>query len=197
MSMNHAGAHLHSGLPRAMGRIEAIRAELARIQAGSTQAAAPTSSARFADVLAGAAQASRDLDRSAGGPGRFDDIVRVAADRFGLSADLIHAVIRAESDYDPGCTSSAGAMGLMQLMPGTARALGVSDAYDPTQNILGGGRYLREQLDRFGDLSLALAAYNAGPGAVSRYDGIPPYRETQTYVRRVLDYLAQRTEGAR
>jgi len=192
--MSHAGAHLHTGLPRAIGRIEAIRAELARIQAGGTQAAAPTSSARFADVLAGAAQASGG---TAAGSGRFDHLVRAAADRFGLSADVIDAVIRAESGYDPGCTSSAGAMGLMQLMPGTARALGVTDAYDPAQNILGGTRYLRAQLDRFGDLSLALAAYNAGPGAVSRYDGIPPYRETQTYVRRVLDDLAQRTEGAR
>jgi len=190
--MNHA--HLPSTLPRAIGRIEAIRAELARIQAGGPQGAVAVSSARFADVLAGAVQPSGG---TAAGPGRFDDIVRAAADRFGLSGDLIHAVIRAESDYDAGCTSSAGAMGLMQLMPGTARALGVADAYDPTQNILGGSRYLREQLDRFGDLSLALAAYNAGPGAVARYDGIPPYRETQAYVRRVLDYLAQRTEGAR
>ncbi len=194
--MNHA--HLHGALPRAIGRIEAIRAELARIRMDRAPQAAATPSAYFADVLAGAVGACADAGRGgAAGPGRFDDIVRAAADRFGLSADLIHAVIRAESDYAPNCTSSAGAMGLMQLMPGTARALGVIDAYDPTQNILGGSRYLREQLDRFGDLSLALAAYNAGPGAVARYDGIPPYRETQAYVRRVLDYLAQRTEGVR
>ena len=115
-----------------------------------------------------------------------------AAARHGVSADLIHAVIRAESDYDPRCTSSAGAMGLMQLMPGTARALGVTEPYDPAQNLDAGVRYLREQLDTFSDLPLALAAYNAGPNAVARYDGVPPYRETQAYVRRVAEYLAER-----
>jgi len=124
--------------------------------------------------------------------GDFDDLISGAATRHGVSADLIHAVIRAESDYDPRCTSSAGAMGLMQLMPGTARALGVTDPYDPAQNLDAGVRYLREQLDTFSDLPLALAAYNAGPNAVARYDGVPPYRETQAYVRRVAEYLAER-----
>lgn len=122
----------------------------------------------------------------------FDDLIQAAAARHGVDADLVHAVIQAESDYNPTCRSSAGALGLMQLMPGTARALGVSDPLDPGANIEGGVKYLRQQLARFGDVDLALAAYNAGPGAVQRYDGIPPYRETQAYVRRVLQTLWQR-----
>jgi len=128
--------------------------------------------------------------------GDFDDLIRRAAAKHGVSADLVHAVVRAESDYDPRCTSSAGAMGLMQLMPGTARALGVTDPYDAAQNLDAGTRYLREQLDRFNDLTLALAAYNAGPNAVARYDGVPPYRETQAYVRRVAEYLAEQSAPA-
>jgi soluble lytic murein transglycosylase-like protein len=122
----------------------------------------------------------------------FDDLVQAAAGRYGVDPDLVHAVIQAESDYDPSCRSGAGAEGLMQLMPGTARALGVSNPLDPADNISGGVKYLRQQLDRFHDVDLALAAYNAGPGAVTRYDGIPPYRETQAYVRRVLQTLWQR-----
>ena len=104
----------------------------------------------------------------------------------GLSQKLVQAVVQVESGYNPEAVSSKGAMGLMQLMPGTARMLGVKDAFDPQQNIRGGTLYLRRMLERFGDLKLALAAYNAGPGAVERYDGIPPYRETQRYVGKVL-----------
>lgn len=104
----------------------------------------------------------------------------------GLNHKLVQAVVQVESGYNPEAVSSKGAMGLMQLMPGTARMLGVSDAFDPQQNIRGGTLYLRQMLERFGDLKLALAAYNAGPGAVERHEGVPPYRETQRYITKVL-----------
>ncbi len=109
---------------------------------------------------------------------------------YGLDARLLHAVISAESAYDPAAVSDKGAMGLMQLMPDTARRFGVADPFDPAANLHGGARYLRWLMDRFqNDLELVLAAYNAGEGAVERYgNAIPPYEETRTYVVRVLDY---------
>jgi soluble lytic murein transglycosylase-like protein len=103
-----------------------------------------------------------------------------------LKPELVHAVIAAESAYDPRALSRKGAQGLMQLMPETARELGVREPYDPEENIGGGTLYLRRLLDRFGELELALAAYNAGPTAVERHGDVPPYAETRTYVRRVL-----------
>jgi len=116
------------------------------------------------------------------------DLIEPAATRYGLDSRLVAAVIWVESSGDPKAVSRKGAQGLMQLMPETARRLGVSDALDPNENVEGGSQYLRQQLDDHnGDLSLALAAYNAGPQAVARYGGVPPYPETQHYVQRVLD----------
>jgi len=117
---------------------------------------------------------------------RFDDFVLAHAQRHALRPELVRAVIQVESGYNPGATSPKGAMGLMQLMPATARALGVRNPYDPEDNIRGGTAYLRQLLDKYeGNEQLALAAYNAGSGAVDRYGTVPPYRETRDYVRRV------------
>lgn len=120
----------------------------------------------------------------------FQDLIAEAADVWGVDADLVRAVIEIESAYEPGAVSSKGAMGLMQLMPATARQYGVVDVFEPRANIQAGTRHLRSLLDRY-EVSLALAAYNAGPNAVERYAGIPPYRETRDYVRQVMSRLSQ------
>jgi soluble lytic murein transglycosylase-like protein len=119
----------------------------------------------------------------------YDDKIAQAATREGLDPKLLKSMVRAESGFNPAAVSPVGAMGLMQLMPNTAAALGVTDPFDPDQNLAGGARYLRQQLDRFGDTEKALAAYNAGPGAVARYGGVPPYAETQAYVSKILGSL--------
>ena len=136
----------------------------------------------FSEVFSRTALTSGSID--------LDAIFEAAARRYNISANLLKAVAKAESNFQPNATSRAGAMGIMQLMPGTARGLGVTDPYDPEQNIMGGAKYLRQMLDQFdGDVQLALAAYNAGPNNVIRYGGIPPFNETQNYVRKVIEFL--------
>ncbi len=119
----------------------------------------------------------------------YDDLIRSASGRHNVDADLIRAVIKAESDFRSNARSNKGAMGLMQLMPETARLHNVADAYDPNENVEGGVRHLKMLLSRYqGDLELSLAAYNAGSAAVEKHGGVPPFAETKEYVRRVLRY---------
>jgi hypothetical protein len=119
----------------------------------------------------------------------YADLFNKAASEYGVDAQLLAAIARQESGFDPSAVSPAGAQGLMQLMPGTADALGVTNSFDPQQAVDGAARLMDDLLDRFGSTPLALAAYNAGPGAVLRYDGVPPYPETQNYVRSIMAML--------
>jgi soluble lytic murein transglycosylase-like protein len=132
-------------------------------------------------------------------PNQFSPLVEKAAREHQIDQDLLRAVIAVESGYDPNAVSRKGAVGLMQLMPQTARRYGVRNMYDPAQNIQGGARYLRDLMGKFNnDLPLVLAAYNAGEDAIARHGNrIPPYRETRSYVPRVLDYYRQYQRGAR
>ena len=126
----------------------------------------------------------------------IEQLVQTNSASQGVDPDLIRAVMANESAFDPNATSSAGAQGLMQLMPQTAAEVGVTNSYDPSQNVAGGTRYLRTLLDRFGgNLTNAVAAYNAGPEAVDKYNGVPPYPETQSYVKNVLDTYKQYKAG--
>ena len=127
----------------------------------------------------------------------YNDAIAEAAALYEVDPNLIRAIIRAESAFNPFAVSRAGAQGLMQLMPAVAEELDVLDPFDPRQNIFGGARYLRQLLDRNdGNVSLAVASYNAGPGAVDRYNGIPPYRETRNYVKKVTSFLKNSKRNA-
>ena len=118
----------------------------------------------------------------------IDELIDVASEKYGIDSDFIKAIIKQESGFNARATSKKGAMGLMQLMPKTAASLGVVDAYDPSQNIEGGVKYLKGLLEKYdNNQELALAAYNAGSGAVKKYGGIPPYKETQNYVKAIMN----------
>ncbi len=156
------------------------RAAPAEKKAGSTAAQPP-------QVKPGTGAKSKDVRGKYVSSGSdLAAMVDRVAEKYGLDPALLRAVVKVESDFNPLAVSHAGAMGLMQLMPGTAGELGVKNPFDPAENLEGGARYLKSMIERFGgDLKLALAAYNAGPGAVDRHGGVPPYGETISYIERI------------
>jgi soluble lytic murein transglycosylase-like protein len=163
--------------------LAAIRRRMDEISAG------PALPAAFGGLVAATFARSGDADpapAARASRGQIEALVESNAADYNVDPALVDAIIANESGYDSNATSRAGARGLMQLMPQTARGLGVTNPYDAAANIRGGTRYLRSLLERFGDVELAVAAYNAGPAAVARYRGIPPYAQTQAYVRNVL-----------
>ncbi len=161
----------------------------ASFPAALASASQPNATASLAAPFAGAPLAPANTTTAGGASTQYDGLVTAAAQRYGIDPAILHGLIQQESSFNPNSTSGAGAQGLTQLMPGTASSLGVTNPLDPAQSIEGGAHYLREQLDAFGgDVTKALAAYNAGPGAVRRYGGVPPYAETQNYVQKVLGY---------
>jgi soluble lytic murein transglycosylase-like protein len=183
--------------------VDAVVSRIAQLQSLMAPAPQPAPSANFADTLASASSptataaaattptatlASTTSTGPSALPGGtpYGAEITAAAQRNGLDPALLAGLIKQESGFNPNAGSPAGAQGLCQLMPGTARGLGVTDLHDPVQSIEGGAKYLAQQLKSFnGDVARALAAYNAGPGAVQRYGGVPPYAETQNYVRAV------------
>ncbi len=173
--------------------LAAVTARIAQITGQSFASAPqpiPTGAASFASMVSSAMNPAAQAapGRAPAAPAHIEQLVGANAGAWGVDPALVKAIIANESGFDANATSKTGAQGLMQLEPQTAADLGVTDAYDPAQNIWGGTRYVRGLLDRFhGNLRLAVAAYNAGPGAVEKYGGVPPYAETQTYVENVLD----------
>lgn len=171
-----------SGLNTTLMRISMIEREF---QSLGSYAQIPKPEAEFQKIL----DKKIDNKKNVNSVSReeINNLISKYSDKTGLDEDFVKAVINQESGFNPNATSKCGAMGLMQLMPSTAQGLGVTNAYDAEQNIEGGTKYLKGLMDRFNnDKSLALAAYNAGPNAVKKYGGIPPYAETQNYVKSIL-----------
>jgi soluble lytic murein transglycosylase-like protein len=182
-------------------RVAAIQQEIAQFtgQSSSTSstdfasqlAAAQSTSGSTASTTSSVASTATPTTLGGGTPTQYDSQITAAANKYGIDPALLKGLIKQESGFNASARSGAGAMGLTQLMPSTAASLGV-DPSDPAQAIDGGAKYLKQQLDRFGgDASKALAAYNAGPGAVAKYGGVPPYAETQNYVKSVLAFADQ------
>jgi soluble lytic murein transglycosylase-like protein len=195
---------IRTELQAVASRIEQITG--APVQIPGMPQAQDDSSSSFASVLqaqmnAGDGSSTGTADATGApamlAPAQIDALVNDNAEAQDVDPALVKAIIANESGFNANATSNVGAQGLMQLMPGTAAALGVSDAYDPAQNVAGGTKYIKQLLDRFnGNVPYAVAAYNAGPGAVEKYGGVPPYAETQNYVQNVLSSYAKYRSSA-
>ncbi len=175
-----------AGIETATQRIREIQERLAAFESKSPSGLEPNPSEVFGRMLNEKLGKTPDADKA-----RMEALVAAQANQVGLDPSLAKAVAKAESGFDPQAISSAGAMGLMQLMPETAESLGVKSMLNPVENARGGTLYLKSLLDKYHSVPNALAAYNAGPGNVDRYGGIPPFQETQSYVNRVLQYQNQ------
>lgn len=180
-----------SGLEITLHRMSEIEQSFQSLLARS-QSSMPAAQEDFQKILDKTVQLEKDnkcpsTTNANASRAEIDDLIEEYSAKNGLDADFVKAVVRQESGFNPKATSKCGAMGLMQLMPATAKGLGVTNAYDAEQNIYGGTKYLKGLLDRFdNNKELALAAYNAGPNAVKKYKGIPPYAETQNYVKSIM-----------
>lgn len=206
--MNDYSSFFPAGMRQALKRVEQIQERLRQLEGVSPQStnqspdtiektasekgqANPAPGTEFERLLSARLNPAGETSAAGGFSANqpFEGMIRQSAERYGLDPHLVRAVVRAESNFKPNAVSRSGARGLMQLMPATAKILGVKDSFDPGQNIDGGSRYLRDMLTKFDrDPRLALAAYNAGPGNVRKYGGIPPFPETQAYVRKVLGF---------
>jgi soluble lytic murein transglycosylase-like protein len=177
-------------VPQPQGAASSTFASQLATATTATTASAPATTATAGLMATGASELPADVP--------FGAEITAAAKKHGIDPALLAGLVKQESNFNPNAGSPAGARGLTQLMPGTAAGLGVTNVLDPIQSLDGGAKYLRQQLDAFGgDVTRALAAYNAGPGAVQRYGGVPPYAETQNYVRIVQANAAQyRAAGA-
>ncbi len=180
-----------------MNSLTAVQTRINEIRQRIAQFAPPASAdGNFAQIL----DQATPMSEAATGPASPEmlNLIQNRAQEYGVDANLVKAVVQAESGFNAHAVSPVGAQGLMQLMPGTSQQLGVTQPFDPLQNIDGGTRYLKGLLDKYQDVPKAVAAYNAGPGAVDKYNGTPPYAETQNYVKRVVGlYQQYNAEGGR
>ena len=182
----------HSRIARDRRRAERRRQRIRTLLLAFATAAVPSAIKSGPAALLPGVAVSMNEFRAVPASEAYDDLIAEAATLYKLDANLIRAVMKAESSFNAMVVSPAGAQGLMQIMPALAQELGVTDPFDPRQNVMAGTRYLRQLLDAHkGNVRLALASYNAGPGNVARYKGVPPFRETRNYVKKITTYLEQ------